>query len=1678
MDLRKVFVAAFAIVSQSAFSSFQAPDITVLLSSANNETAIINDLQDEQMGLRTGSLNYSTVDVQLSGLGPDINVRRTLAKTSIGPVEFGSWILDVPRIVLSTNPNGWPAGGARGVNPNAGICNDYSNPKYKILGGGSQSANWHTEVPELFLGTGESEKLITLDSSLAGSRFPAGTKYVTTSNTIVSCIEVNGRFDGYRVKTPDGLTYELTKLSVIPGDFYGGKAGKNIISVSKIEDQMGNEVIFSYREVKKPSAHSYSKYAKPNRFYVEEISATDGRRVVLNYDDDGLEGRYPLITSVEVKNAGDIFGSAVWQYNYTGLTSAMKSDYCHFLSASPAEKKRCNAVSKRWYQGTYLEEVVRPDKATWEFDYRGPIVGSVLDCCTVGGAINHLSRVKFPSGGVARYQYGQLDYEFFDDSTLVYETPVVKKRTLHDPVTNQTNVWEYTYSKNSSANYTRTEVNRPDSSKHTHWFYRTGTYRGLNYKSEVKQAGDRIRLVQREFEAGTNLGSYIGHAKFPTRYVGLKERVLDDLYRRTVVSRDELFRETVTKETANATRVIENSYLPISELKPNSWMLNLVEKTTVKEANGDDSATVDREFYGNGLVKSLERFGVLIGEYEYTPEGELLKKSTRASQEIAEEYSDYNAGRPGIVEFNDGARRSFSYDGFGNVISETDEMGNQTTSKFDALGRIRSLTRPSLSEISYEYQPFTSGQPSKTVMNIGDTVFSTEHFDGFGRLLASVVNVNSPQSTQYNDNKVEQYRYDFDGNVEFSSHPTSGSISSADFLQYPTASGFKYTYDVLSRLEKRVDTSTGGSIEYCYDQICQYGSENYNVGFGELVVDERGYKTLNKYDCYSSPDECVLGEVKRKVNNPSKVDYVVQAQSEEPLPDEWVTINIDRDILGNAVRVENDGVVRSFEYYPGTSLVQTQTQPESLPTTYSYYPNGSIRSSQQGKRQKSYQFNKRGLLTSVDTPEGNLLEADYYPTGKIENAWTRDDEETVRTHFSYTNFGSVSSHQDFPSAAEGPTVYNYNSFGHVEQMIYPHGDVVDYSPDLLGRATRLDVNGEELANITRRTDKDILSLANDIVVEKKKNERGLDTRLLVKPNRVEVGLPDRPTGSSILDYSYSYDRSNNLIQRQDKLTPSFSKNFTYDGLSRLVWDGYDYRYDANSNITFKSGTVINYKNNRVQSIEGDIKKKFGHDDYGRLTSSYIDQELVRSIKYNDTDRVESITSAGATSIYSYDAFGRLFKTSSLQSDSDIVSVSHLSTDLFGRVLEKETDQDPMKPDRLVRYFYIENSLVAEKEEVKNSPPVVEVQSVDTAEANGQEVVLKARATDIEDPDDELSDSIVWISDKDGNIGSGANTSSNLSVGVHKIHAEVEDSGGLVGKSPAVSISIAPELTLNAKVREISKLNPDGYKFVLSVEPAINGDFDFFFNGDKSVEGTMNVAVSGVDFGADNTLYVCHRNSVVCSNTIDVSELEQLNDRPEISKISASGNANKGEFVTFTATATDREEGSLTGAIQWFSSKVSAPSTSSTPLKQVPPGFFDGDEAVETTGGRYSTMFNKVGSYRITAKVTDNRGLEETSSFDVTRNMTGRIAEVQFVPDSDSPYRVPSFFFTAQVTSSGVSKEHLQFYIRNGSSSWKKTAYSKSLSGNRYHIGLFPADYDLKVKVCDKAGNFCSAPFSN
>ncbi|MGW8282322.1 MAG: hypothetical protein ACWGON_03375, partial [Gemmatimonadota bacterium] len=72
---------------------------------------------------------------------------------------------------------------------------------------------------------------------------------------------------------------------------------------------------------------------------------------------------------------------------------------------------------------------------------------------------------------------------------------------------------------------------------------------------------------------------------------------------------------------------------------------------------------------------------------------------------------------------------------------------------------------------------------------------------------------------------------------------------------------------------------------------------------------------------------------------------------------------------------------------------------------------------------------------------------------------------------------------------------------------------------------------------------------------------------------------------------------------------------------------------------------------------------------------------------------------------------------------------------------------------------------------------------------GEPITFSGTATDVEDGD--LSASLVWTSNRDGQIGTGASfTTSSLSLGTHTVTASVFDLGGLQG-SDAVTLTVSP-----------------------------------------------------------------------------------------------------------------------------------------------------------------------------------------------------------------------------------------------------------------------------------------------
>jgi len=119
-----------------------------------------------------------------------------------------------------------------------------------------------------------------------------------------------------------------------------------------------------------------------------------------------------------------------------------------------------------------------------------------------------------------------------------------------------------------------------------------------------------------------------------------------------------------------------------------------------------------------------------------------------------------------------------------------------------------------------------------------------------------------------------------------------------------------------------------------------------------------------------------------------------------------------------------------------------------------------------------------------------------------------------------------------------------------------------------------------------------------------------------------------------------------------------------------------------------------------------------------------------------------------------------------------------------------------------------NSLVAAGEN-PNTAPTVDIKSPASGGSYQQGVSISFSGSAVDPEDGDISDAIVWTSNLDGEIGTGANISvSDLSVGGHIITASATDGGGLSGND-SISLTITAPSTLPAAPSNLvaTKLRP-------------------------------------------------------------------------------------------------------------------------------------------------------------------------------------------------------------------------------------------------------------------------------
>ncbi|GAA4356484.1 S8 family serine peptidase [Kangiella marina] len=284
------------------------------------------------------------------------------------------------------------------------------------------------------------------------------------------------------------------------------------------------------------------------------------------------------------------------------------------------------------------------------------------------------------------------------------------------------------------------------------------------------------------------------------------------------------------------------------------------------------------------------------------------------------------------------------------------------------------------------------------------------------------------------------------------------------------------------------------------------------------------------------------------------------------------------------------------------------------------------------------------------------------------------------------------------------------------------------------------------------------------------------------------------------------------------------------------------------------------------------------------------------------------------------------------------------------------------------------------------------------------VTFDAQATDPEDGD--VSSSISWNSSIDGLIGHGPTvTTSSLSAGTHQITVSATDSAGqtqeqtfdvsVVASNTTVSYSNTTPLSFENST-ETSIINATDGLVIDNFEVSVDIQFDWI--GDLRVKLTSpagtSVILHNFEGYSDTNLVKTYmpvefvgessygewslevmdsssfdNNAVLNSWVISMSNGDIVtppaNEAPAVSITSPTGGSNyvEGDAVTFSANASDAEDGDLSNNITWISS-------------------LDG---VIGSGSSFTTSVLSAGTHNITAQVNDSQSVSGSAQVGIVVN---------------------------------------------------------------------------------------------
>jgi YD repeat-containing protein len=615
-----------------------------------------------------------------------------------------------------------------------------------------------------------------------------------------------------------------------------------------------------------------------------------------------------------------------------------------------------------------------------------------------------------------------------------------------------------------------------------------------------------------------------------------------------------------------------------------------------------------------------------------------------------------------LSKIKDGIAEINTYDLEGNIASRINANGATTTFSNYKYGIAQTEVQPEGVKVSR----IVDNIGNVTAETNGANQTTTYAYDALGRQIVRTPPIGEKTFTNYTPTMKTSSHGDL---VETISYDNFGQLKDA------TKGGIKiiYKHDVFDNkiFESNPGSETLGT-SYAYDALNRLktqknpdgSTQRYEYGMSSTsIIDERGKIATYNYRSYGNPEE----------------QHLMSITAAEPSTNVILTRN-GRDQITS---VTQGGLTKSYGYNNKYQLTSVN-DPETGITTFGRDNVGNVTSQKVGTSAET--------TLSYDNRNRNILISYSDGTPSVTKSYTKLDQlDTVSNNlttrkFNYDANSNLTSEALTVGGINFTTTYQYNSKDQLQSVIYPQsGTVLEYAPDILGRPTKV---GDYVTGIKYWPSGQFKQLVygNGTV-----SNYGQNTRLW--PSQFETTKENQ----KYLNSSYGYDGVGNLLTITDSVDNSLNRTASYDGINRLStvqgpWGAGTINYDGVGNITQQSygsqNLSYNYDSqNRLKSTAGIKTGAYSYDALGNIINDGQNQ-----YHYNALPSLTCINCNDAAKKIEYDYDGLNKRVSVKKEGVTRYEVLNSNGD---QLIEYSPDDN-----KLIEYFYLGGKRVAQK-----APPV-------------------------------------------------------------------------------------------------------------------------------------------------------------------------------------------------------------------------------------------------------------------------------------------------------------------------------------------------------------------------------------